>query len=117
MSITIGSYTLTNPSEENIDYEVVGASFLTANGDVQHDNINSVSIQNISLTWKAVTKAVRDDIIDAYESLFTANRSYTDIRSDTITVTIGQGRERLTSVAVNRNTPLYNLTLKMRQVI
>lgn len=117
MSITIGSFTITNPSEENIEYEVIGASYIMASGIVQHDNINSVSIQLITLSWKAVSKTVRDSIIDAYESLFTSDRTYVDIRGDTYTVTASQGRDKLTSVAVNRSTPLYNLTLKMREVI
>lgn len=117
MSIVIGVHTLQNPSEENIDYEVSGASYLLATGRTQHDNINIINTQNITLSWKAVTASVRDNIILAYESLFTADRSYTDIRGDTITVSATQGRDKLTSVAVNRSTPLYNITLKMREVV
>jgi len=117
MSIVIGSYTLTNPSEETIDYEVVGASYLLANGNVQHDNIQASAHQNISLSWKAVSESVRDNIILAYESLYTANRTYTDIRGDDFTVTIPPSRDRLSTVAVNRSTPLYNITIKMREVL
>lgn len=117
MSITIGSYTLPNPSDESIEYEVIGASFILASGNVQHDNINGTSNRVITLSWKAISAATLADIKSAYESLFTADRSYTDIRSDTFDITINQGRDKLTSTTVARSVPLYNVTMKFREVL
>ena len=117
MSIVIGSYTLTNPSDESIEYEVLGASYMLANGHIQHDNIQALSLQIITLSWKAVSESVLSNIRLAYESLFTADRLYTDIRGDDYTVTVSQGRDKLSATTVNRSTPLYNVTIKLREVL
>ena len=117
MSITIGSYTLRDPSEESIEYEVIGASYILASGNVQHDNINGTSTRVITLSWKAVTSTILADLISAYESLFTADRSYTDIRLDTFNITINPGRDKLTSNTVARGVPVYDVTMKFREVL
>lgn len=115
MSVAIGSYTLPNPSEESIDMETVGTTFELANGTYVHDNILGGSYRLSTLTWKAISFAVMDDIRSAFESLYTANRSYTDIRSDVYNVT-AKSRDSLKVVTIGRSTPVYNVTIKLREI-
>lgn len=117
MSITLGSETLPNPSEEDIELEIIGSSYMLANGNIQHDNIDTDPIRNFTLTWRAVSELKMIDIVDAWKSLFTANRAYTDILGDSYTVTATQGRDRIKVTTVARNTPVYNVTIKLREVL
>lgn len=116
MSVTIGAETLPNPSEEDIEHEVIGSSFQLANGQIMHDNILGESTRTITLTWRAVSASVKNDISDAWLSLFAADQTYTDLLGSSYTVTAPLSRDKIKIVTVGRSTPVYNVTIKMREV-
>lgn len=117
MSISIGSYTLVNPSDEDIEYILDGSSYLLASAEVQHDNWLGTPKRIISLSWRAISESQKDDIVSAYTALFSSNLSYTDIRNDTFDITIPESRDRLKVTTVARGIPVYNVSIKIKEVL
>lgn len=116
MSISIGSHTLKNPSDEEIEYNIDGASYLLASGNVQHDNISGTGKRIITLSWRAISASEKNDIVAAWEDLFSGVLSYTDILSNTYDVTIPESRDKLRVSTVAKGVPVYNVTMKLKEV-
>lgn len=117
MSITLGSYSgLPDPSGEDREFFIRGTSYSLSNGTIQHDNINSTVKQKISLSFTAVTESVADNLIAAALACLSANKSYTDIRGDTYTVTLSTDRPRPKATSVAASSIRYNVTFNLEEV-
>lgn len=116
MAITLATVSLPDPSTEDADIRLVGTSYELANGTVQHDNISAYSLHIFTLSWRGVTKAIADNIVTAYNNLYTtAIPTYTDIRSGMFSVTGLPNRPPVKRETVNANPLRYNVTINFME--
>jgi hypothetical protein len=116
MTVSINSVVLPDPTTETREMFYRGVSFVQANGDIHHDNYDSVIRAVFTLSWRALSITNRNLVESAYMSLFTADRIYSDMDAATFTVTALENRPKPKFESINSaGTVFYNVSITFKE--
>lgn len=112
----IGIYTLPHPSEYREQRQFRGAMAEMANGAVAFDVVNTNPKRVYTLTWRAISDADRATLQNAYDSLKTADASFTPPTGDGAVTVTRTPRELVFDGIKAAGGLRWQVTLELREV-